>query len=183
MNFVEAGFVHSGYFIRDSDTSGGFRFDGFGKKIFVNDGVTSVSIPDMYSRWCDWLTREDNAKFSQAMRVSGYDPIPGGFTGATFFMTNGWRVVYDPNLTAINGVLYSDVDGTPYWSSTGNQIYPATVSALVNTALTTGGGATAAEIAAAVLAALQATPVPVNLTQIKGQTLNGSGSALDPWGP
>jgi len=183
MNFVEAGFVHSGYFIRDSDTSGGFRFDGFGKKIFVNDGVTSVSIPDMYSRWCDWLTREDNAKFSQAMRVSGYDQIPGGFTGATFFMTNGWRVVYDPNLTAINGVLYSDVDGTPYWSSTGNPIYPATVSALVNTALTTGGGATAAEIAAAVLASLSATTIPVNMVQVKGQTINGAGSEENPWGP
>jgi len=183
MNFVEAGFVHSGYFIRDSDTSGGFRFDGFGKKIFVNDGVTSVSIPDMYSRWCDWLTREDNAKFSQAMRVSGYDPSPGGFTGATFFMTNGWRVVYDPNLTAINGVLYSDVDGTPYWSSTGNPIYPATVSALVNTALTTGGGATAAEIAAAILAAAQITPIYSDTRRIIGQPVTGQGTESNPWGP
>jgi hypothetical protein len=46
-----------------------------------------------------------------------------------------------------------------------------------------GGGSTPAEIAAAVVAALQATTIPVNMVQVKGQTVNGSGSESDPWGP
>lgn len=137
MNFVASGFVDNGYFIRDSDTQGSFRFDGLGKKAFVNLGVTSITIADLYSRWVDWSILEDNLKFSPAMRFSGYDPIPGGFTGTTFFMSNGWRLVYDPNVVAVAGVLYSDTEATAYWNAVGNPIYPATVSALVNSAVTT----------------------------------------------
>lgn len=38
-------------------------------------------------------------------------------------------------------------------------------------------------IAPAILATLQSTAIPVNLTQIKGQTLVGTGSEATPWGP
>jgi len=44
-------------------------------------------------------------------------------------------------------------------------------------------GPTAAEIAAAVLATLQATIIPVNLTQIKGGSIGGDGTEANPWGP
>ena len=71
------------------------------------------------------------------MRVSGFDPIPGGFTGATYFMTNGWKLEYDPNVVAVAGVLYSDDYATPYWSVADQPIYPATVSSLVNSAVVT----------------------------------------------
>jgi hypothetical protein len=137
MNFVEAGFVHNGYFIRDSDTAGNFRFDGLAKKIFVNTGVVSITIDDMYSRWIDWSTREDNLKWSAAIRFSGKDVIPGGFTGTTFFTINGWKLVYDANTTAASGVLYSEDYATAYWSVDNNPIYPATVSSLVNAAVVT----------------------------------------------
>lgn len=43
--------------------------------------------------------------------------------------------------------------------------------------------ATPGDIAAAVLASLQATAIPVNMTQVKGQPINGAGSEADPWGP
>jgi hypothetical protein len=46
-----------------------------------------------------------------------------------------------------------------------------------------GGGPTAAEIAAAVLASLMSNTIPVNMTQVRGQAINGSGSESDPWGP
>lgn len=42
---------------------------------------------------------------------------------------------------------------------------------------------TPAEIAAAVIAAAQATTLPVNLTQIRGQTVGGAGTPANPWGP
>lgn len=38
-------------------------------------------------------------------------------------------------------------------------------------------------IAAAVLAALQATPIPVDLQTVKGQSLKGDGSEANPWNP
>jgi hypothetical protein len=70
--------------------------------------------------------------------------------------------VYPDPATVLAGVAYgpsgADYTGTLAWSS-------------------------AADISAAVLAALQATAIPVNLTKVRGQTIGGSGTAVDPWGP
>lgn len=113
-------------------------FNGTTKRITVNAGVTSIDIrEDVYSAWIRWLEREDNARYRLAMRVSGFDPIPGGFTGATYFMTNGWKLEYDANIVAVTGVLYSDDYATPFWSAEDLPIYPATVSSLVNSAVIT----------------------------------------------
>lgn len=46
-----------------------------------------------------------------------------------------------------------------------------------------GTAPTAAEVTAAVLAALQATTIPVNIEQVNGQTINGTGTEANPWGP
>lgn len=113
-------------------------FNGVTKRITVNAGVTVLDIrEDVYSAWVRWLEREDNARFLLAMRQTGFDPVPGGFTGATYFLRNGWKLEYDPNVVAIAGVLYSDDYATPYWSATDQPIFPATVSSLVNSAVVT----------------------------------------------
>ncbi len=39
------------------------------------------------------------------------------------------------------------------------------------------------QIADHVLLALQASTIPVNMVQIKGQPITGAGSEADPWGP
>lgn len=185
-------------------------FNGVTKRITVNAGVTSLDIrEDVYSAWVRWVELDDNARFRLAMRVSGFDPIPGGYTGATYFMTNGWKLEYDPNVVAISGVLYSDDYATPYWSVTDQPIYPATVAALVNSAvsyqnvvtgtaltpeqtasavwgaasrtLTASLDPTAAQIVAAVLAALQATTIPVDAKKMNGADIIGDGSEADPW--
>jgi hypothetical protein len=111
-------------------------FNGFTKTITVNSGVSSVDIAsDVYSAWVRWTSRE--RQFSAAMRYSGFDPIPNGRTGATFFVINGWKFVYDPTTVAVSGVLYSADYDTAYWSASGQPLYPATVAALVNSAVTT----------------------------------------------
>lgn len=131
-------------------------FNGVTKRITVNSGVTSLSIrDDVYSAWVRWVEFDDNARFFPAMRFSGGDPIPGGETGVTFFLTNNWKLEYDANVTGINGVLYSDNYSTPYWSATDEPIFPATVAALVNSAVTvqnvvTGTALTEAQTAGAV---------------------------------
>lgn len=113
-------------------------FNGVTKRITVNAGVTALDIrEDVYSAWVRWVEREDNARFLLAMRQTGFDPIPGGFTGATYFLRNGWKLEYDPQVVAIAGVLYSDDYATPYWSATDQPIYPAVVSSLVNSAVVT----------------------------------------------
>lgn len=185
-------------------------FNGVTKRITVNAGVTALDIrEDVYSAWVRWVEREDNARFSLAMRQTGFDPIPGGFTGATYFLRNGWKLEYDPNVVAIAGVLYSDDYATPYWSSSDQPIYPAVVSSLVNSAvvtqnvvtgtaltpeqtanavwqaanrtLTASLDPTSAQIVAAVLAALQATTIPVDAKRMNGALIEGDGSEADPW--
>lgn len=49
--------------------------------------------------------------------------------------------------------------------------------------LTAGAAPSAGTVATAVLATLQATAIPVNTVQIKGQTIAGAGTEADPWGP
>ena len=113
-------------------------FNGVTKRITVNAGVTALDIrEEVYSAWVRWVEREDNTRFLLAMRQTGFDPIPGGFTGATYFLRNGWKLEYDPTVVAIAGVLYSDDYATPYWSSADQPIYPAVVSSLVNSAVVT----------------------------------------------
>lgn len=132
------------------------NFNGVTKRITVNAGVTALDIrTDVYSAWLRWIEREDNARFTLAMRQTGFDPIPGGFTGATYFLRNGWKLEYDASIVAIAGVLYSDDYATPYWSAADQPIYPATVSSLVNSAVVTqnvvtGTALTAAQTAEAV---------------------------------
>ena len=60
-----------------------------------------------------------------------------------------------------------------------------TKSAAFATVAGTGGssGPTTAEITAAVMAALNATAIPVNMTQVKGQVITGAGTEISPWGP
>jgi hypothetical protein len=137
------------------------EFDGINKRIIVHPDVASLDIrSDVYSAWVRWVQRSPWAV--QAMRVSGADLIPGGETGLTFFTSNGWKLVYDPAVVAVSGVLYSDDYATPYWSSEGKPLFPATVSALVNSATTvqnivTGTAATPEETAAAVWTAVART--------------------------
>lgn len=185
-------------------------FNGVTKRITVNVGVTTLSIrDDVYSAWIRWVEREDNARFLPAMRYSGGDPIPGGETGVTFFLSNGWKLEYDANTVAINGVLYSDDYATPYWSVADQPIYPATVSSLVNSAVVTQNVVTGtaltpeqtaaavwsaatrtltasldpnvAQIVAALLAAAQATPIHADTRKMNGANVAGSGVTGDLW--
>lgn len=133
MNYVANGYVRSGYIRQDNDTLSNISFDRYGKQIFLSESIAKIDLADVYSRSVDWLAQDENLKVELPMRYSGYDPIPGGFTGATFFMTNGWKLVYNPNTTAITGVLFSEDYDTGYWTYNGLPIYPIMVAATVNT--------------------------------------------------
>lgn len=161
-------------------------FDGVNRKIIVNAGVTALSIrDDVYSAWVRWLEVDNNTKFFPAMRSTGLDAIPGGFTGDAYFLTNNWKLIYDVNVVAISGVLYSDNYVTPFWSATNQPIFPATVSSLVNTAVTTQNivSGSVESITAAVLAALNTTTIPVDIRKINNTSVVGTGVTGDSWRP
>lgn len=109
-------------------------FDGENKIITVADGVTTLDIQeDLYSDWKEWISLRDYTKFLPAIRTIGGDPTSGGQkAGDIYFLINGWRIAISLEDTAVSGVLYSDDYDTPWISkTTGNPVYPASVSNLV----------------------------------------------------
>lgn len=106
-------------------------YDGSARTITVLPGVTVLDIrKDVWTEWVIW--QELNPNWPLAMRYSGLDPIPGGESGGIFFVINGWKLIIDFTQTLVTGVLYSDNYTTAYWNSSNQPLYPATVSALVN---------------------------------------------------
>jgi hypothetical protein len=69
-------------------------FDGPNKLILINRDVTDINVrTDIYSDWKEWVRLRDNAKYLQALRVTGGDSLGGGETlGGQWFLVNGWRL-------------------------------------------------------------------------------------------
>lgn len=118
-------------------------------------------------------------------------------TGALYPVTHTWKALdlgsgaffYQADL--INGYTLRFSGAGPFQISgningtivdTGVQIERKTSAAFATTAVG-GSGPSAESIAAAVLAALNATTIPVDVQKIRSQALKGSGTDADPWNP
>lgn len=113
-------------------------FDGTAKTITVSAEATVDIREDVYTGWVDWVATADNSKYLPAMRYSGFDPVPGGFSGDIYFLINGWRLIVDFTATRVSGVLFSDDFDTAYFTAGLVPQYPPSVSALVNVVQTIG---------------------------------------------
>ena len=168
-------------------------FDPLLKLIYVNAGVTSIDVKiDLYSDLKEWYKLNTNSRIADfGMRSIGGDPTTAGQTaGDIYFMTNGWRVVYDPTKVTVTGVLFSDDYDTAWLDSdTLNPVYPAVVSSLVNTATPSLEGLaipTATDNATAVrteltpeLATIEATNTIVTNTDSTVNTINSTVNTIN----
>lgn len=117
--------------------------------------------------------------------------------GAIHPVTHRWKALdlgggaffYQADL--INGYALKFIGAGPFQISgnlkgpivdTGVQV-ERTTSAAFSTTAVGGSGPSAESIAAAVLAALQATTIPVNIKQVNDVTVQGAGTKLNPWQP
>ena len=103
-------------------------------------------------------------------------------------LQGAWRVrPMESNHTLdMVGNLFVEGGGDPVVSTLGDYrvLVKNTVPVQAQGISTSGSsGPSAAAIAAEVLAALQATTIPVNVAKVAGQTVAGSGTEGDPWGP
>jgi len=93
-------------------------FDGANRLILINSPETEIDVKrDVYSDWKEWASLRDNTKYEPALRVVGGDPISESRSlGATFFLTNGWRIrpwegTYELNFV---GNLYTEEGSSPF---------------------------------------------------------------------
>lgn len=89
-------------------------FDGQTKRITLGAGMVSLSVRELWSRYCDWLAVGDNSKYLEAMRQVGGDNVS---IPIFIFLLNGWRIVpqaADHTLTIDDGVLDVDGGGDPF---------------------------------------------------------------------
>jgi len=160
-------------------------FDTARKHIVLASAV--VSAPEIWSAWVDW--HPANPQWPLALRQAGGEAIGGGlYSPLYFFLTNGWRVrpmEADHDLD-ITGNLAVEGGGRPIVRTLG--AYQVNTFLIVperaqGIATSGSSGPSAAQIAAELVAALQATAIPVDLQKIKGQNVGGDGTPGNPWGP
>jgi hypothetical protein len=157
--------------------------DGATKRIVLDSADVTAS--EIWSRWVDW--HADNPQWPLAFTLVGGIPLGGGlFIPPYFFLLNGWRVrpmESSHNLT-ITGNLFVDGGGVPVVSTLGtyqvNVNYTVPVQAQ---GISTSGstGPSAADIAAAILAAAQITPIYADTRRMNGATVLGDGTSGDKW--
>ena len=162
-------------------------FDPANKRIILDSA--SVTATELYSRSADWLAQSDNAKYGAVFRQVGGDDLGGGRSIPPYFFLQGaWRVrPMEANHTLdLVGNLFVEGGGDPVVSTLGDYrvLVKNTVPVQAQGISTSGNsGPSAAQIAAEVLAALQATAIPVDVKAVNGATLTGSGVIGDEWGP
>ncbi len=160
-----------------------YTFDGTTKRITLTSGVVSLNLIDLHSRWKDWVGM-GNAQHAQAFRAVGGD-IPA--IPLYLFLLNGWRIVpqsADHTLAVTNGILEVDGGGDPFVDPVGDfaiRINRETPGIAIGYSSTGVSGPTAAEIAAAILAAAQITPIHANVRQMNDEQVIGTGVTSNKW--
>ena len=89
-------------------------FDPSVKRIILDS--TTVSVVELYSRSCDWLALDDNAKYGAIFRQVGGDDLGSGLYIPPYaFLQGSWRIrpmEADHTLT-ITGNLFVEGGGIP----------------------------------------------------------------------
>lgn len=160
-------------------------FDGATRRIILDSA--SVTAAEIWSRWADW--HASNQQWPLAFRQVGGDDLGGGLSiPPYYFLLNAWRVrpmEANHNLT-ITGNLFVDGGGVPVVSTLGtyqvnvNYTVPVQAQGIATSGST---GPSASEIAAAILAAAQITPIHADLHKVNSIAVDGAGTEDDPWGP
>lgn len=167
-----------------------FTFDFANSQVRVNSGVVNVSVIDLYEAAKLARETEEGIVYDHIAEGSGKVALGGGVqVGLTVALVGSWQVKFaDGNYIASvrGGNLVGGPGGDPIAYSPGVQVLlvQSAASTIVNT---TGGGATAEEVADQVWTRSQRTltgVVDADVTYVNGIPVTGTGVAgTDPWRP
>jgi len=127
-----------------------YSFDGVNRIISIST-QNIMSVRDVYSRWADWMTISDNAKYLPAFNTSGGESIDidaGTSIPIYAFLQNNWKIKPQESnhtLQVTDGVLIVPGGGDPFLDTDGNYIvrinYQQPVQAIT---ISTGSGSSGA---------------------------------------
>lgn len=176
-------------------------FDGPNKLIVLS--AATLNLQALWAAWKAWL-RAGNAQYALALNTVGGEPIDpsaGTLVPLYLFLLNGWKLrpmEADHTLSVVGGTLLVEGGGDPFVSTLGDFTvrirYQQPVQAI---GYSTSGstGPSAADIAAAILALAQLTPIHSDVRKVNGDTIIGHGipptydntgtmtAPGDPWRP
>lgn len=142
----------------------------------VIESTASVTdLPAFHAALRDWEDSPEGAIHPVTHTWKAMDQGEGAFLYQADLI-NGWVLKFPtPGNYVITGNLKGEIIPVA-------GVYVERTRATAYTTTSVGGSGPSAEsIAAAVLAALQATPIPVNNTLINGAPVIGDGSEANPW--
>jgi len=168
-------------------------FDPANKRIivpYVDSNSVELNWSYIWSRWIDWVATDDNGKYLPALAQVGGNPIGSGrYLPLHFFLLNNWRLrpmERSHVLTLEGSASVLDAEDDPVVVNTLGSYNVSTqykVPVLAQGIATGGSSITAAEVATAVIALMNTNPPKVNMAQVNGQVIQGTGTEANPWGP
>lgn len=164
-----------------------FTFDFNAARIDVDAGTYDVDVGDLYNAAKLAQASQEGIIHERLAAGSGLNELgPGVQVGITVELLGAWQLRFPVGnyvVRVAGGNLIGGPGGDPIAYSAGVQTL--LIQSAASTVVTAGGSVpTASQVAAAVRANLEAgAPVPVDVQQVAGVEVVGTGVETDPWGP
>ena len=143
----------------------------------IESTASITDLPAFHATLRDWEDSVEGAIHPVTHTWKAMDQGEGAFLYQADLI-NGWVLKFPtPGNYTITGNLKGNIIPVA-------GVYVERTRATAYTTTSVGGSGPSAEsIAAAVLAALQATEIPVNVESVNGLPIKGTGTEADPWNP
>lgn len=163
-----------------------FTFDFVTSRIDVDAGVDDVDCLTLYNAIKAAQASEEGIIYERIGQGSGLSTLgPGVQVGLTVEILGPWQLRFPAgNYIAriAGGNFIGGPSGDPIAYTAGVQTL--LIQSAASTVVTAGGSVpTAAQNAAAVLAAAQAAPIHADIRKVNAITVDGAGTDVDPFGP
>lgn len=160
-----------------------FTFDFTTSQILVDGGTVNINCTALWTAIKQAQMSVEGIIYPLIASGSGLKTLsPGVQAGLTVSLLGNWQLKFPAGsyvATVGGGNLIGGLGDVPVAYSAGVQV--SRILSAAATVVTSSGDSAA--IAAATVAALNATAIPVNIVKVNSLTVDGTGTNGDPWGP
>ena len=160
-----------------------FTFDYVTSQILVDGGAVNLTCASLYTAIKLAQSYIEGITYPRIATGSGLNTLAAGVqVGLTVQLLDSWQLKFPAGsyvATIGGGNLIGGPSDVPVAYSAGVQV--SRILSAASTVVTSSGDSAA--IAAATVAALNATAIPVNIVKVNNLNVGGTGTDVDPWKP